>query len=167
MKADLRYSDINRRGFMRKHHIAVFFISLIFSVLSLAMLSKQAYAEPREIVECGPALETDMDTEPAYNYCDIYSRQREYKKTNADYRKQLEKRRKDYNVPRELALKGYHDWQASRYEQKEKSKDRSQGKTASKALKKKEISQEERQEQKKTESLNAQQLSKIHKNSQY
>ena len=81
------------------------FLTLIAVLLVLA---SPAFAGSKgQVVQCGIPEKPVLETDPALDFCDIYSRQLAYVEQQQEFRSLIEQRRANYVQPRNQAYSAY------------------------------------------------------------
>lgn len=78
----------------------------VFLLIAVLFLSAPAWAADG-IVHCGIPDDVDVETNPGFEFCDVYSRQLAYKPKRDKLRSQLEERQKNFIAPSLAAYKNY------------------------------------------------------------
>jgi len=89
----------------------IFLVFLI--VLTLPIV---ASAQDGSVYQCGTAVETALETDPGFTYCDIYARQLAYGENRKKLRADLELRRENFRAPNRQAVNAYHAAVAKRFD---------------------------------------------------
>ena len=79
---------------------------LVFFVAVL-LVSSPVFAAEGRVVQCGVPEKPILETDPALDFCDIYTRQIAYVEQQQDFRSLIEERRDNYVAPRNEAYEAY------------------------------------------------------------
>ncbi len=77
-------------------------------LMMILMLGWSAPASAQgQVLECGEALATELNTDNTADYCNFYDRRLDYAQKRKDLRNDIDQRRKNYEVPRNQAIETY------------------------------------------------------------
>ncbi|MGQ0526829.1 MAG: hypothetical protein ACT4OY_02175 [Alphaproteobacteria bacterium] len=96
--------QVHKRKFSRNLAIiaAIFaFCALVWTITMVKM------ANAAEVVQCGTPAPANLETEVPQDYCDIYSRQLNYREDTLEFHDQIEERRRNFAGPMNEARHNY------------------------------------------------------------
>lgn len=85
--------------------LAIIFAAVaLFWIITMIKIGK---AEASELVFCGAPLSSNVNVEPAYDHCDMYTRQLAFREESIALRQTLLQRAENYAAPRKQSRENY------------------------------------------------------------
>ena len=102
------HSDLHKKKFKTNLAIigGIFAFCLIVMMVTMIKMAN-AQEEGSNLVQCGEAVTGSIETNPDFEFCDIYQRQLDYKESADQLREDIIKRSENFAKPRQAARAQY------------------------------------------------------------
>ena len=101
------HSELHKKKFKTNLAIIGGIFLFCFIVMIVTMIKMAKAEEPSGVVQCGEAVTGSIETDPGYEFCDIYQRQLDYKDSADQLEEDIKKRSENFAKPRRQAYEQY------------------------------------------------------------